>query len=212
MSEHADASGFRIRLYQPDDFDALYDICLKTGDSGEDASHKYTDPALLGHVYVGPYITFEPELAFVLEDDAGACGYCIGALDTRVFNARCETKWYPPLRETYPEPTAPKSTWQSDDYIKHLLYHPQVLPESVLRAYPSHLHIDLLPRAQGKRQGQRLMRSLFTALADRGSHGVHLGLGMRNTRALRFYQKLGFTLLNDAGLPQQAYWMGRALP
>ena len=69
------AHGFTIRPYHPEDLDALYDICLKTGDTGEDATHLYDDPKLLGHLYAAPYAVLEPDLTFVLEDGAGVCGY-----------------------------------------------------------------------------------------------------------------------------------------
>jgi hypothetical protein len=64
------APGFILRRYRPEDLDALYDICLKTGDTGEDATGLYRDPEVLGHLYAGPYATLEPELAFVIEDEA----------------------------------------------------------------------------------------------------------------------------------------------
>src|SRR5665213_4601378 len=40
-----------IRPYRADDLAALYEICLKTGDSGKDATALYDDPKLIGHVY-----------------------------------------------------------------------------------------------------------------------------------------------------------------
>ena len=61
------APGFTIRPYHPEDLDGLYDICLKTGDTGEDATGLYDDPKLLGHLYAAPYAVLEPDLTFVLE-------------------------------------------------------------------------------------------------------------------------------------------------
>src|SRR5262245_63083228 len=39
-----------IRPYRPSDLDALYRICLLTGDDGQDATSLYNDPRLLGHL------------------------------------------------------------------------------------------------------------------------------------------------------------------
>jgi len=65
----------RIRPYRPGDLDALYRICLLTGDAGQDATSHYHDPRLLGHIFAAPYGLFEPSLAFVAEDAAGMpCG------------------------------------------------------------------------------------------------------------------------------------------
>ena len=88
---------FTIRPYLTEDFEALYEICLKTGDSGQDASHLFDDPMILGHFYTGPYLTLEPELAFVLEDDQGVCGYVLGALDSTLFYQRFVKKWLPDI-------------------------------------------------------------------------------------------------------------------
>ena len=59
--------------------------------------------------------------------------------------------------------------------------------------YPSHLHIDILPRQQGKGFGRKLIETLFAALAAKGSPGVHLFVGARNLTALAFYRRIGMT-------------------
>ena len=95
----------RVRGYLPDDVDALYQICLQTADSGEDATALFRDGNLPGHVYVGPYVTFEPSLAFVAEDAAGIGGYIVATLDSRAFDRRMEQSWWPALRARYPKPS-----------------------------------------------------------------------------------------------------------
>jgi ribosomal protein S18 acetylase RimI-like enzyme len=62
--------------------------------------------------------------------------------------------------------------------------------------YPSHLHIDLLERAQGRGIGKAMMLIVLETLREQGSKGVHLGMGAQNSRAFTFYTKLGFTLLD----------------
>ncbi|MGH3735108.1 MAG: GNAT family N-acetyltransferase [Micromonosporaceae bacterium] len=177
-----------IRAYRPEDREALYAICLATGDSGGDASDLYTDPDLLGHVYVGPYLALEPSLAWVVDDGTPA-GYVLGALDTADFEARAERDWWPGLRRRYSGAAPPGP----DGRLVGLIHRPHRTPVAITGGYPSHLHIDLLPRAQGGGNGRRLMEILLAALRERGSHGVHLGVGRRNVRAIRFYRRLGFT-------------------
>jgi hypothetical protein len=58
----------QIRPYQPGDLDDIYRVCLLTADDGQDATALVRDPRLPGHVWAGPYVTFEPSLAFVVED------------------------------------------------------------------------------------------------------------------------------------------------
>ena len=187
------ALGFSIRPYQPRDLDALYDICLKTGDLGEDGTQLYGDPKLLGQLYAAPYAVLEPELTFVLEDRGGVCGYILGALDSKTFYSRLEAEWFPPLREQYPKPTGNKESWTRDERLIQQFYEYNFSDNEMLeRDYPSHLHIDLLPRAQGHGNGRALMETFLAALKAKGSPGVHLGTSPENVRAEKFYLKLGF--------------------
>jgi hypothetical protein len=77
-----DRTRAQIRPYRPADLGALYQICLLTGDDGQDATSLFRDPQLLGHCFAAPYGLFEPSLAFVAEDADGVGGYILGALDT----------------------------------------------------------------------------------------------------------------------------------
>ena len=183
------APGFAIRPYQSKDLDTLYDICLKTGDIGKDATQLYDDPNLLGQLYAAPYAVLEPDLTFVLEDSKGVCGYILGAFDSKTFYERLETEWFPPLREQYPKPNGDKKDWTRDDHIIRQFYG---LGATYPPDYPSHLHIDLLPRAQGSGNGRALMETFLAALKEKGSSGVHLGTSPQNVRSEKFYLKMGF--------------------
>ena len=50
-----------VRPYHPSDLYSLYQICLKTADSGQDGSHLYRDPELIGAIFAAPYAVAEPE-------------------------------------------------------------------------------------------------------------------------------------------------------
>jgi ribosomal protein S18 acetylase RimI-like enzyme len=189
----------RLRAYQPADHDAVYDICVRTGAAGEDATAMLRDPALLGHVYAGPYLRLSPDLAFVIEDGDGVAGYILGAADTAEFEDRLERDWWPELRRRYP-------TYQTDgdatldDLLIALMHSPARAPADLVAAYPSHLHIDLLPRLQGQGWGRRLIDTLVERLRAAGSHGLHLGVAAANTNAQAFYRVVGFTELADDGV------------
>ena len=186
---------FRNRPYKKADHDIVYDICLKTGDSGQDATAQFKDPKLIGHIYAGPYINLEPKSAFILEHDTGVCGYIIGALDSQSFFRKIKSKWLPNLKNQYIYPDEFPSLWTKDEELIHLLYHPE-LPE-VLPDYPSHLHIDILPRAQGQGMGKELIDHFINYIKENGSKGLHLGLSIRNKRAFQFYKKYGMHKLKQ---------------
>jgi GNAT superfamily N-acetyltransferase len=185
-----------IRGYAPGDLGDLYRICLQTGNHGTDATAQFRDPDLLGHVYAAPYGLLEPSLALVVEDETGVGGYCLAALDSRAFEQQMEAQWWPPLRRRYADPDlADRERWTRDEQIAHLIHHPHLTGDELMAGFPSHAHIDLLPRFQGRGTGRRLMETQLTALRDRGSRGVHLNVHIANQRALGFYHHLGFTEL-----------------
>jgi GNAT superfamily N-acetyltransferase len=197
-----------IRPYRPGDLDALYHICLLTGQSGKDASHLYRDPKLIGHIYAGPYGVLEPESAFVLEDEEGVGGYIIGAFDTHAFEKRLESEWWPALRTRHAGPAgAPKTP---DERMASLIHHPSRTPRRITEPYPSHLHIDLLPRFQGGGWGKRMIDTWLGAIQGRGSRGAHLGVGFANERAVRFYRAYGFTEAERLEAPYNMYWFAKS--
>jgi ribosomal protein S18 acetylase RimI-like enzyme len=185
-----------IRPAEPADLAALYQVALRTGDAGEDAAALFSDPRLLGEVYVGPYLVLEGAIGFTVLDDEGApAGYVLAAFDTREFEEAAEQNWWPALRKRYPSPAEDPST--ADEEMIALIHTPELASDEVVAEYPAHLHIDLLPHVQGKGVGRNLMDRLLEELRSRGVPGVHLGADPRNRRAIGFYEHLGFVHLAD---------------
>jgi ribosomal protein S18 acetylase RimI-like enzyme len=179
---------------------------LKTGDSGADASAQFDDPKIIGHVYAGPYVVMEPQSAFVLVDDDGVCGYVLGALDSGSFYDRVRDEWLPRIRKEYTQPEGSPEQWTRAQRLVNMLFEPG--EEELFPEYPSHLHIDLLARAQGKGMGQVMMDTLLQHLRDSGSPGVHLGMAVDNDRAYKFYVAYGF---HELKRDEDTIFMGLAL-
>ena len=187
-------SDFSIRSYKSADTSAAYEICLKTGNSGQDATHLFSDPLVLGHIYVGPYMEFEPQSVFILEDDQGPCGYIIGVLDSQTYYQWMHSEWLPKIRVNFKKPTGNPDTWDETEKITDLLFHP--VSQRLLPDYPAHLHIDLLSRAQGKGQGKLMMDRFIDYLRYNKIPGLHLDLSSSNNRAFNFYRKYGMEELD----------------
>ncbi len=184
-----------LRPYQPTDLDQLYEICLRTGASGDDATPLVAERRLFGAVYAAPYGELEPERALVVDDGTGrAVGYCLAAVDTRGFEDRCEREWWPPLRRQHPVGSGGNDL---DELLIAMIHHPHLADDEVVAQFPSHLHIDLLPEVQGAGWGGRLMDAMHAILQAAGSPGVHLGVSAQNQRALAFYDHLGYQSLSD---------------
>jgi ribosomal protein S18 acetylase RimI-like enzyme len=192
-----------IRPARPGDEPGAYYVCLKTGDHGKDGESFYReDPDALGRIYTAPYLKFEPELSLILEDERGVCGYALGAVDSRKFFHRYETEWRPGLCARFPEPTGDSSKWTRAQQVHYCYHHPDYFCPEPYDQYPSHLHIDLLARAQGRGYGRKLMERNMETLRRLGSPGAHLGLSTLNERAYGFYKRLGFLELTRVGTPE----------
>ncbi len=213
MSDANIDASFRIRACGPEDQPGAYEVCLKTGDSGADGTAMYRDdPLALGNIYVGPYIYFEPGLAFVLEDRGGVCGYVLGALDSERFYKRVIDEWLPPLQARHLEPTGDPRTWTPTQQLYYEYHHPRFYYPESFQSYPSHMHIDLEPRAQGQGHGRRMVQHLLAKLVELGSPGVHLCMSAINGRAYRFYRNLHFEeLVRMDTDPPGVIYMGRRL-
>ncbi|RPF21534.1 GNAT family N-acetyltransferase [Myceligenerans xiligouense] len=191
-------SGSTIRPYQPNDRDAVTEICVRTAAGGKDARGIYSDDLLMPDVYCLPYVTYAPDLAWVVDDAAGrAIGYVLAVADTRAFVDWYAAEWAPGFRARHPRPGLMRRDYR---YSEEALVrdgadaHRMVrgITPAELADYPAHLHIDLLPEGQRQGLGRRLLDTLRAALAERGVPGVHLGMDPDNTGAGAFYAAYGF--------------------
>lgn len=201
-----------FRRVRSEDLGALYAISLATGHEGGDASHLYNDPELVGHIYSAPYAVLEPRLAIVVEDRHGVAGFAVGAQNTEEWERLLAAQWWPTLREQYAKPPSrTRSLWTPDERRVSMIYHPTLTPRSVIRKYPAHLHLNLLPRLQGRGVGTRLFTEWRNAAVEQGAKGIHVGVNRANSSALLFWKKVGFVEL-DIGNDDHArtIWMGKS--
>jgi GNAT superfamily N-acetyltransferase len=195
-------SEINIRKAVLSDLPYFYEICLKTGNDGKDATDLYHDPYLLGHHYAAPYLLFPDAICITAEYQYRPQGYIIAAPDTISFLKWIEENWLPPLRQQYRQPY-PQELIRSEKegwLIKAI--HEKKYPVDTnampyIKDYPAHLHIDMLPCLQGKGLGRALMDKLFAELKSKGVPGCHLGVSASNQGAVGFYKKLGFTVLKE---------------
>ncbi len=197
-------STLSIRQALEADRPALSDICLKTANAGTDASALYSDPIYPSLRFSLPYARFEPDLAFVLEQQGDVVGYVLGARDTESFEQRMLRDWWPQLREKL---AGREAQLPLDAGVLDFIRQPVSKASALTERYPAHLHINLLPRVQGGGYGRRLIETELDALRRAGVRGVHLGVSLKNERVCAFYQRLGFQFLFRA----QSIYMGQLL-
>lgn len=187
----------KIRPAAITDLPACYEVCLGTGDSGADGHHMFSQPELLGDIYVAPYFEFCLDFGWVLVDDADQVqGYVLGCPDTKEFEKQLSEIWWPRMREKYKgvQPTTPAET-ECLEFIAN----PNPAPADLVQQFPAHGHIDLLPIAQGAGFGKAMMQKELIALKNAGASGMYLDVSIFNERALKFYERLGFKSIVQRG-------------
>ena len=196
-----------LRPYRAGDLADLYDVCTRTGDSGDDATGKLAQPELLGDIFVGPYVEREPGLASVIEGGGRAVGYVLGTADTQAFVGWYSSVWAPRFGAVYAPPKGPPRSTEEQLLVR--FYHPEQMLRPELAGYPAHLHIDILPPYQGVGWGRRLMEVFLDAAAAAGAPAVHLGVAALNESAQGFYKRLGFYPIDVPGA-EGALFFGRS--
>jgi ribosomal protein S18 acetylase RimI-like enzyme len=194
----------RIEAAGLHDLPGAYRVCLATGDAGRDATVTFSDPNLLGHVYVGPYLARGVDMQLVVVDERGVAGYLLTAFDTTAFERWAESEWWPALRVRYP----PLDDGSADAALIRRIHEPERSPARVVAAHPAHLHIDLLERARGQGLGRSLIDRLLGELRRTGVAGVHLGVDTNNANGIAFYHHLGF---REVGRQPGGLFMGMTL-
>lgn len=183
---------YTIRQAHLSDLAYVYNICLKTGLNGSDASAFLSDKYIVGQYYAAPYLHFEIDSCFILERQTIPLGYIIGTSSITDFNKWMNEKWLPKIRKNYPADLNPKS-----DFEKFLIdtIHSDCKLPGFLHNFPSQLHIDILPEAQKMGFGRKLISNFIRKQKEKGSSGLHLGVGLENTDAIQFYEAIGFSEL-----------------
>ena len=191
-----------IRPYRPADRDALYDICVRTADAGDDARGRYSHDNLMGDLFAVPYAVLEPDMAFVVDDGRGrAVGYIVGTKDTATFVRRYAAEWTPVAGPRYGDD-------ERDREMLRLLHRPEHMLVADLAGYPAHLHMNVLPAFQRQGYGRGLMETYLAAADRAGAERVWLGMLTVNVRARAFYDRLGFTELPVRN-PEPLTYLGR---
>ncbi|KAK5062695.1 hypothetical protein LTR84_004769 [Exophiala bonariae] len=168
-----------VRKYQPSDHDAMINIIC-------------------------------PDTTFVLDDGTGkAVGYLLGCPNTQRFAAQMQEIFLPALDSSQDVPPPPAGTeavqffkdpalWARMELYKNLstsLVRSDT-PE-ILKEYPAHLHIDILPSHQSKGYGPKLLDAWEDEMRKLGVRGCHLGMDPANQAAGRFYKRQGWGVFNE---------------
>jgi len=199
-----------VRPYRRSDDARLAAVCLATAADGGDAGTLYASPGLVSDVYALPYVRFEPDLCLVADDgtrEGRVSGYVLGTSDTPAFEEWAARAWWPGVRSRYPSAAAVAGS--PDARLAAQVEQFRPTPLSLTDRYPAHLHVGLLAHVRGRGVGRRLLEAFMAAADAAGAGGVHLGVNETNERAVDFYGRLGFHLVER---DDDTLLLGRTLP
>lgn len=227
------SSDIGIVPYEPRFETDLVGICWETGLMGESlaGTGRFEDRRLFAMIFALPWVGFQPGICrLAVDPDAAgggrAVGYIIGTADTRAESRYFDRVWAPRIAArvaAWDWWRHPESARQVMRFSKARVAEPRGKTADGTRqggpgtaafeaggaAFPAQLHINIHPDWQGRGLGSRLMASYLEALRGRGVPGVFLETSSRNAKALPFYEKLGFRLV-EAHEPQpgKEFWAG----
>ncbi|XP_065287323.1 protein O-GlcNAcase isoform X2 [Dermacentor albipictus] len=186
---------YTIRPYLPSDEPLVYEVCRKTCDDGMDGTQVFPEfPNLIGDKLVGGFLTLSNEYCFVVEDEAGVCGYALAALDAQQFNKKLEVAWKPELCIKYPAPIKEPAEMLSPAEEIMSSFHSRAVkvPDIVYKHHPSRVTMSMLPSIMDSSVSKRLLACVLAALKANGSHGVFSQVTVGDKNVVDFYTKLGF--------------------
>ncbi|HUJ11502.1 MAG TPA: GNAT family N-acetyltransferase [Verrucomicrobiae bacterium] len=183
-----------IRPYQPQDRSTLRQICCDTADAGQPVERFFPDREVIADLLTNYYTQYEPEFAYVAENNGGVVGYLTGCLDTRRFKRAMAWQIVPAVF--------------GKALFRGVLWHPQAVRfvranlgiwlkgefrnAEILREYPAHLHVNIREGFRDQRLGERLVEAFCNHARRAGAPGIHAGVSAENTRAGHFFEELGF--------------------
>ena len=171
-----------IRPYEPKDKENVRNVCLYC--DGYEEFREDTKNFLFA-TYCDYFTEKEPHNCFVAANDNDeAVGYIICAENFDTFFKCFNEEYFTRIGEECKN----ERYYASTAYVYHKEYKD---------SYPAHLHIDILQEYQRMGLGHRLMDTLITHLKKKGVKGLMLTVAKHNNKGLAFYQKYGFTAIED---------------
>jgi ribosomal protein S18 acetylase RimI-like enzyme len=204
MGPEAPEIGYRP--YATHDRQAVGEILYRTGFQGEDlaGTGRFNDRRLFMLVHTECYVRYHPRDAFVAYDkaDGRVVGYVLGAPDSAAHDIlfRRRMVWRIATRSLL------VSWWKHPESFRQVRMWAKLQSDEAspyYASYPAHLHIDILPEYQRMGIGESLMRLFEERMRSHGVAGIHLITSNRNLKALSFYRKIGYALLEES---PGAYW------
>ena len=197
-----------VRPYDVADRDELVGVVFEEAGEGAPSSEVWGHHASLAEVYLTPYLDLEPESVFVVTVDGRPAGYLAGCVDESSFPSEEDRTAAAIKKHRLFRMRGPRRFFvrAAVDTALLRLRRVPLAGELTDPRWPSHLHIDLMPAARGTGAAAGLMDLWFERLRAVGSPGCYLQTSAENTRAVAFFERVGFRRYGDnAVVPGMRY-------
>ncbi|MBF6302048.1 GNAT family N-acetyltransferase [Nocardia amamiensis] len=190
-----------IRQFKAADRSELRELFARAG-AGSPVAALWGDPESEASIYLDPYLDLEPESVFLAVAGGKLVGYLTGCLDSSKFPSEAERieraiRTY----RLFVRPTPARFFGRAMvDTLAAAISRQPTAGDFQDSRWPAHLHIAVAPDARGTGAAAALMDRWFARLNENGSPGCHLQTQVENTRALRFFARMGFTPIGPTPL------------
>ncbi|WP_280236187.1 GNAT family N-acetyltransferase [Nocardia cyriacigeorgica] len=145
-------------------------------------------------VYLDPYMDLEPESLFVAEQDGRLVGYLAGCVDTAAFPSESERmeQAFRRYRSIFLSRSALFFGRATLDTVIGKIRRTPAAEDFTDARWPAHLHINIAPEGRGTGAADAMMELWFARLRSVDAPGCHLQTLVENTRAVKFFERMGF--------------------
>ncbi|MEP7763364.1 GNAT family N-acetyltransferase [Sanguibacter sp. 25GB23B1] len=184
-----------IRPFVPSDRERLNALFVRAG-AGSPSSELWGHAESERAVYLDPYVELEPDSLFLAEVDGELVGYLTGCRDSSRLPG--EDERITRVIKQYRLMTRPRTIGfflraTADMVWAKVRQEETVSGEFSDPRWPAHLHINVAPEARGSGVAGALMQRWIDRLTDSGSPGCYLQTLVENTRAVRYFERMGFS-------------------
>jgi ribosomal protein S18 acetylase RimI-like enzyme len=182
-----------IRTFTEADRAELRELFSRAGEGAPTASlwgHEESEAA----IYLAPYMDLVPDSLYVAVAGGELVGYLAGCLDTSQFPGQSAlmTEAIRKHRLIFRRRPAAFFARSMADMARAATRREPVAGDFDDARWPAHLHINVAASARGTGAADGLMDRWFARLRETGSPGCHLQTLAENTRAVRFFERMGF--------------------
>ncbi|MFB9907671.1 GNAT family N-acetyltransferase [Allokutzneria oryzae] len=183
-----------IRTFTETDRAELRELFHRAGEGSPTASlwgHTESEAA----VYLDPYMDLVADSLFLAVADGALVGYLTGCPDGSALPSESERMALAIKKHRLTLRRGPAAFFARSmlDMAGAAIRRQPTPKDFYDPRWPAHLHINVEPRARGTGAADGLMNHWLDRLRETGSPGCHLQTLCENTRAVRFFERMGFT-------------------